>query len=189
VEPAKQEPPKIKHDGIQRFNMTKEEWRQRADKITARELAEWERSRNQKSPVAVERADSADGEKSKSPRFVNSLEPRPDGKVHYSPAYPQTTPEGDPIESSPSKSGNKTSPTPESDAESVKSVLAQMASRSSIVPSSEGLLGFPDDNGCIIWIKTSKREEGLVTEFLKRDRVIATFDEGALKAELKKAGM
>ena len=187
AEPAKQEPPKATHD-VQRFEMTKEEWQKKADALTAKEFAEWERSRNQKpAVVAVERADSAEVEKSKSPRFINSLEPGPDHKVHYSLFYPSTTLDGELIEKSPSKSGKKTSPAPESDAESVRAVLAQMASHS-IMPSSEGLLGFPDDDGRIIGIKTSKREEGLVTELLKDERVIATFDEGALKAELRKLG-
>ena len=41
----------------------------------------------------------------------------------------------------------------------------------------------------MIWIRVTKREEGFVAEFLKRDRVIAAFGEGELKAELKKARM
>jgi hypothetical protein len=130
--------------------------------------------------------ESAKDEYSKPQRFINSLEPGPDGRVHYSPAYPTTPLEGEPIKSPPMKSGDKTAPSPESDAESLKSVLAWMASRS-IVPSKAGLLGTYDGNGCMIGIRTIKCEKGLVTEFVKRERILATFDEGELRAELKKA--
>jgi hypothetical protein len=216
VEPAEKEPPKIKHD-IQRFDMTKEEWRKKADEVMAKERAEWERSRNQNPSIPVEQAALAKDEKPESPPpFINCLEPGPDNKVHYTPLLPETTREGKPIELSPIKGGNKTapnlalapvcsnsvttssargsetpaaaSPNPECDAESVKSVLAKMASRS-IVPSPDPQLGFFDDNGSMIWIRVTKREKGLVAEFEKRGRVIATFDESELEAELKKARM